>query len=240
MSSLLRSLLIEAVAMLQPIWLNIRQSHRRVAVGYSTLCLRSTLGHHVQIGNKCRIADTTIDGPSKIYDSVVLAGCKIGQGSYVGIGTRLNNTDVGKFCSVGPDVFSGLGRHPINFVSTHPSFYSTARQAGFTYVNEQSFVESQRVSIGHDVWIGARVVLLDGVTVGSGAIVAAGAVVTHDVPPYTIVAGVPARAIRRRFSDELAGRLEALQWWDWPESTIKEKSAAFLDAAEFVDQPVHR
>ena len=75
--------------------------------------------------------------------------------------------------------------------------------------------------VGNDVWIGYEAVILSGVTIGDGAIIGARAVVTKDVPPYTIVAGVPARPIRKRFDEETIARLEQLRWWDWPEDEIR-------------------
>ena len=75
--------------------------------------------------------------------------------------------------------------------------------------------------IGNDVWIGYEAVIMSGVTIGDGAIIGTRAVVTKDVPPYTIVGGVPANPIRRRFDDAVIGKLEALRWWDWEEEKIK-------------------
>ena len=92
------------------------------------------------------------------------------------------------------------------------------------------------VTIGNDVWIGGNVTILPGVTIGNNVIVAAGAVVTKDVPPYTIVGGLPARTIRRRYDEETAARLEKLRWWDWPEAQVRRAipllQAADLDALE--------
>ena len=77
------------------------------------------------------------------------------------------------------------------------------------------------IVIGNDVWIGYEAVIMAGVTIGDGAIIGARAVVTKDVPPYTIVGGVPAREIRRRFSDDVIARLLELKWWDWPAEQIQ-------------------
>lgn len=77
------------------------------------------------------------------------------------------------------------------------------------------------IVIGNDVWIGYEAVVMAGVTIGDGAIIGARAVVTKDVPPYTIVGGVPAREIRRRFSDDVIARLQELKWWDWPAEQIQ-------------------
>ena len=87
------------------------------------------------------------------------------------------------------------------------------------------------IVIGNDVWIGYEAVILAGVTIGDGAIIGARAVVTKDVPPYTIVGGVPAKPIRKRFSDSDISRLLELRWWDWP----TEKIAAHIDAIQSGD-----
>ncbi len=85
------------------------------------------------------------------------------------------------------------------------------------------------MAVGHDVWIGHNATLLPGVTVGNGAVIAAGAVVTRDVGPYAIVAGVPAKKIKMRFEPGLIGAIEAVKWWDWDHATIKERLLDFRD-----------
>ena len=108
-----------------------------------------------------------------------------------------------------------------------------ASQAHFTYrasayfsgeSDEAEFFEwrrSHRVHIGHDVWIGHGAIVLPGRSIGTGAVIAAGAIVTKDVPAYTIVAGNPARIVRRRFSEDIANRLAGLAWWDWDHETLR-------------------
>ncbi len=92
------------------------------------------------------------------------------------------------------------------------------------------------IMVGNDVWIGYEAVILAGVTIGDGAIIGSRAVVTKDVPPYTIVGGLPAKPIRRRYDEETAARLEKLRWWDWPEAQVRRAipllQAGDLDALE--------
>lgn len=163
---------------------------------------------------------------------------------YIGLGTRIlnssigkytrikpfcviKNTDVGNYCSIANDVVIGLGKHPTDYISTNSIFYKSGIRNDFARPIE--FVEEERITIGSDVWIGNGAVILDGVKVGNGAIIASRAVVTKDVPAYAIVGGVPAKILKYRFSSDVVEALEQSQWWNLTDKEILERLAAFTD-----------
>lgn len=136
-----------------------------------------------------------------------------------------------------------VGQHPADtFASIHPAFYTKRGQMGFSYVDRDEFREHKSAApgwwlvIGNDVWIGACARLMEGVTIGDGAIIAAGAVVTKDVPPYAVAGGVPARVLRYRFGPETAARLLALKWWEKDRAWIKAHAEEFEDAGRFLER----
>ena len=134
-------------------------------------------------------------------------------------GQYIENAEIGRYCSIGMNVSIGLVSHPVSWLSTTWMQYVDRLFHWNSFLGQS--VEVQRFSpkiktvIGNDVWVGAGAQIMAGVTVGDGAIVAAGAVVVKDVPPYSIVGGVPARVLRYRFSDELISRLLSLRWWQY-------------------------
>lgn len=141
---------------------------------------------------------------------------------------------VGAFCSIGPEVLIfGRADHPTQLASTYPFRTKLLRpEAG-----NADAVTKGPVRIGNDVWIGARAMILSGVTVGDGAIIAAGAVVARDVPAYGIVAGNPAKLIKYRFAPEIVTALLEIRWWDWPEEKVRAFEAEFYGPIEvFIDK----
>lgn len=131
---------------------------------------------------------------------------------------------VGKFCSIacGAKFLFTSANHKMHSISTYP-FPIFFEEWGLDVTNITSAWDNKGdIVIGNDVWIGYEAVVLSGVTIGDGAIIGTRAVVTKDVPPYTIVGGIPAKPIRKRFSDEVISKLLELQWWNWPENRIKE------------------
>ena len=177
--------------------------------------------------------NTFVDRSSKFNENVVLYpntkifNSFIGRGTYCA-GSLIGNSEIGAFCSIGPNSRIGyLGIHPSNFISTHPAFYSTLKQSGFSFVENNYFEEFKTTFIGNDVWIGANCLVLDGVNIGNGAIIAAGAIVVEDVKAYSVVGGVPAKIIRMRFDNKQIELLEKIKWWDWSFCNLKRANKIF-------------
>jgi acetyltransferase-like isoleucine patch superfamily enzyme len=179
-------------------------------------------GDGVTIDGGVRLdSHTSLEKAVAIGRNSSLFGVQVGRHSYFGEGVLAINAAIGSFCSIAPRVIIGGGTHPTrDWVSTSPLFYSPRAQGDFATAPD--FDENPETQIGHDVWMGYGAIVLPGVKVGTGAIVAAGAVVSRDVPPYDIVAGVPARTTRSRFTREEVAWLLATEWWAWDEATLRE------------------
>lgn len=164
-----------------------------------------------------------------------LHGVEVGAYSYGDLltpGVLPRGSRAGRYCSVAGGLVVRRRNHPVDRISQHPFFYDAA--FGFVTRDTTPAEADNPLSIGHDVWIGARVTVLSGCRrIGNGAVVAAGAVVTRDVPPYTVVGGVPARPIRRRFDLATAQAVEASRWWTLPpEALVAEAGEAIAAPAD--------
>jgi acetyltransferase-like isoleucine patch superfamily enzyme len=136
----------------------------------------------------------------------------------------IQNANIGKFCSIANNVLIGLGNHPLNFFSTSPLFYKKINPLKIILVsNELYFDEYKPIHIGNDVWIGTNAIILDGVNIGNGAVIASNSVVTKNVEPYSIVGGVPAKLIKYRFTEDKISELMKERWWELSLCEIKKK-----------------
>lgn len=170
-----------------------------------------------------------------VYPHVGLNEVELGDFTYIAAHTNISKTKIGKFCSIGPDSKIGLGKHPSNtFVSTHPVFFSTLKQVQITFVDKDYYEEFDDIVIANDVWIGANVIVLDGVNISDGVIVAAGSVVTKDIPAYAIVGGVPAKIIKYRFEKDEIDKLLQIKWWDMDVEYLKKNYKKFHNIKTFI------
>lgn len=144
-------------------------------------------------------------------NTLIDEGSSIGCNNYIGNNVRICASKIGNYCSIAPNVTIGPGEHTLYNISTK---VSVMEKAGM----KVDLIKKQLL-IGSDVWIGANAVILRGVTVGNGAVIAAGAVVNKDVPSYAIVGGVPAKIIKFRFNDEIIKKLKESKWYDETDET---------------------
>jgi len=171
-----------------------------------------------------------------LCDHSIIHDVSVGSHCYVGTQSHVQYATLGSFVSIGPEVRIGLGIHPVHMVSTYPSFYASRASAVVPMARSTAVKEYARVGIGSDVWIGSRAMIVDGVEIGHGAVIAAGAVVTKDVAPYAIVGGVPARLIRYRFPAAIVADLLSIAWWAWPDKLIRERAGDFADVEQFIEK----
>ena len=176
----------------------------------------------IRIGKRVLIRKGSEVGPNVI----------LGDYSYIsGPRSYVEDAEIGKYCSIARQVTIGVSGHNYKWITTSPII--TSMMYGF--VDLPAFEpQHSRPIIGNDVWIGMNAIIMRGVTIGDGAVIAAGAVVTKDVQPYSIVGGNPARHIKYRFSEETIQSLLKIRWWDWSEDKIRKNAKLFYDTEDFV------
>ena len=183
----------------------------------------ASFGRFVEIGKGSRITNSTI-----------------GDYSYCDRYADIANADVGKFANIAAFTRIGATDHPMHTASMHHFLYRSGDYWDDAGRDEDFFAHraSRRATIGHDTWIGNGAMIKPEVTVGIGAVVASGAVVTKDVAPFTIVAGMPAVKIRDRHTPAIIERLMALAWWDWDHDQLRASLDDFrkLPVAEFLEK----
>ena len=198
------------------------------------------LSHLPLIDESAVITDSTLGAYCEVGARTLVTESAFGDYSYVVNDSEIIYSRIGKFCSIAAHTRINPGNHPTWRASqSHFTYRSSMYWPGEE--DDAAFFDWRRskpVTVGHDVWIGHGAVILPGVTIGTGAVVAAGAVVSKDVGEYTIAAGVPARAIRQRFSGQIAARLKSLSWWDWDHDRLQRALPDFraLDIETFLDK----
>mgnify|MGYP006137532523 FL=1 len=170
---------------------------------------------------------STFDGKNyfeahcRVYRSSKIKNVTLGKFSYIQTHSEVANANIGAFSSIGSRVkIGGFGKHMFG-MSTHPAFYDKTPPTKSFYKKIPAFMPYKQVILGNDVWVGDRCIILDGVKVGDGAIIGAGATVAKDVPPYAIVVGNPMRIIRYRFSDAEIAYLLKEKWWERSTNDLK-------------------
>ena len=183
------------------------------------------------------VKDTTLGRWTAVGARSLIQETVFGDYSYASEECDIIYAEIGKFCSIASHVRINPGNHPLWRASLHHFTYRS-RSYDLCPEDDHEFFDWRRahkVVLGSDVWIGHGAVVLPGVKIGSGAAVGAGAVVAKDVSPFTIVAGVPAKTIRRRVLPEVEEALMRIRWWDWPHEKLAEAMEDFrnLDATAF-------
>ena len=183
------------------------------------------IGDNVTIGEDSFISNSRLERHVQINRRNIIDGVTIGQYSYTGANTTLKSATVGTFCSLSWNISATGNYHDCLKLTAHP----IAQLVSFGFVDESEEHDKRIIHIGNDVWIGANACIMPGVTVGDGAVIGAGAIVTKDVPPFAVVAGNPAKVIKYRFSDEQITALLKVRWWDWSEKLFKKHIGLFKD-----------
>jgi hypothetical protein len=188
----------------------------------------------------CSIDDASFGAYVEIGQGSRIAHSEIGDYSYCDRYADIANTTVGKFANIAAFVRIGATDHPMDKASLHHFHYRSASYFDDATDDADWFAHrrSRRTVIGHDTWLGHGAQVRPEVTIGHGAVVAGGAIVTKDVAPYMIVAGVPAVPLRARFSDGIADRMMTLAWWDWPHERLRAALDDFrkLRAEDFLER----
>ena len=179
------------------------------------------------------IINSKIHHTSKIESGSHVVNSEMQKYSFCGYDCEIFNCKIGSFCSIANDVKIGGAMHPINWVSTSPVFYKGRDSIKQKFSNHTREVDKTTI-VEHDVWIGQDVMIKQGVRIGTGSVIGMGSVVTKDVEPYTIVAGCPAKVIKKRFDDMIIRNLLESRWWELSDENLLELSKHITNPVNFI------
>jgi phosphonate metabolism protein (transferase hexapeptide repeat family) len=181
------------------------------------------LGAEPFIHPTAQVRDSRFGAYCEVGARTKVSECSFGDYSYIVADADIIYATVGKFCSIAAHTRINPGNHPLERVAlNHFTYRSSAYGLGEDDADFFQWRRDHHVTLGNDVWIGHGAILLPGVSVGNGAAIGAGAVVSKDVPPFAIGVGVPGRVLRYRFTPEIIAALERIAWWDWPHARLRE------------------
>lgn len=187
-----------------------------------------------KILNPPAINHSRIDKTAKVDIGCSVSYSIMGRYSYIGEYTSLSKVKVGSFTSISSGCAIGGGSHPMHWVSTSPIFNSS-RSILRKNFSKNNFNTHEDTLIGNDVWIGSNCLIKSGIKIGDGAVIGMGSVVTHDVGPYEVWCGNPARCIKKRFDDKTIELLIEKKWWDWEEKKLIKIADRFNDMKSFME-----
>ena len=182
------------------------------------------------------IIDSKIDSSTKINAGSCITNSTIGRYNNIGYDNEFNNVEMGSFCSCSDHVFIGGDEHPLEWVSTSPVFEGVKHSGPRRKFASFEVPSPPKTIIGNDVWIAHGVCIKAGVTIGTGVVIGTGAVVTKDVPPYAIVAGVPAKIIRYRFDEVTIDKLLKSEWWLLEDDDLEQVAKYITNPLQFAEE----
>lgn len=185
--------------------------------------IKCILGDNIIIGENSFLQDSNLSDNVQINRANLIIDSTIGSYSYTGMNTVIKHASIGKFCSISWNVSISGGGHNYHYMTPHPFIHLPS----FGVTDNKTELEIEEITIGNDVWIGMNSCILQGVSIGDGAVIGAGSVVTKDVPPYAIVAGNPARILKYRFTDDMIAKLLDLQWWNFSKDILRDNIVYF-------------
>lgn len=199
----------------------------------NTIIKTLSIGENVKIGNHCIISKGTM----------IERNTTIGDCTYVSAGTTVDsNVHIGKYCSIARNVFIAPGVHAIQYVTTHPILFNPYWRNELDMIEKEKYdtkigKEEEHTYIGNDVWIGLNAIIMRGITIGDGAVIGAGSIVTKDVEPYSVVVGVPAKHIKYRFEQEEIEKLQNMEtkWWDLSKEELEKSLVHMYDIKQYID-----